>query len=73
MEDFLEVWREHRYKNDPEDALVGDECEIRIVGDQVHLYPLEDEQWGDIEDVWIPLADVEEMFAAYAAWAFGGS
>lgn len=73
MEDFLEVWREHKYKNDPDDALVGDHCEIHIVGDRVHLYPLYDEQWGDVEDVWIPLADVEEMFREYAAWAFGGS
>ena len=73
MEDFLEVWREHKYRNDPEDALVGDQCSVHFVGDRVHLYPLYDEQWGDLEDAWIPLADVEEMFAAYAAWAFGGA
>ncbi len=73
MEDFLEVWREYKYQNDPEEALVGNHCEIHFVGDLVHLYPLYDEQWGDTEDVWIPLADVEDMFTAYAAWAFGGS
>ena len=73
MEDFLEVWREYKYKNNPEDALVGNHCEIHIVGDQVHLYPLYDDEWGDIEDVWIPLDEVEEMFREYGAWAFGGS
>lgn len=73
MEDFLEVWREHKYRDDPEEALDGNHCEIHVVGDRVHLYALYDEQWGDLEDVWIPLAEVEDMFAAYAAWAFGGS
>lgn len=73
MEDFLEVWREYKFKNDPEEALVGNHCEIHFVGDLVHLYPLYEEEWGDVEDAWIPLADAEDMFAAYAAWAFGSA
>lgn len=73
MADYLEIWREHKYKDDPGDALVGDNCSVHFVGDRIHLYPLYDEQWGDIEDVWILLDEVEEMFREYAAWAFGGS
>ena len=73
MEDFLEVWREYRYKNDPGEALVGNHCSIHFVGDRIHVYALYDEQWDGIEDVWLPLDEVEEMFSAYAAWAFGGS
>ncbi len=72
MEDFLEVWREYRFKlANTEEPLVGNHCEINIVGDRVHLYPLYEGEWEEIEDAWVPIADVEDMFAAYAAWAYG--
>ncbi|MGH7910157.1 MAG: hypothetical protein ACREQM_22410 [Candidatus Dormibacteraceae bacterium] len=71
MEDFLDLWREWRFVDDPEKSLTGNYCEIHIVGDTVHVYALYDEQWGEIEDAWFSLAEVEEMFSAYQEWAWG--
>jgi hypothetical protein len=72
MEDFLEAWRDHKRRKHPDPALIGRHCEIHIAGHVVHVAPLRKGQWRSASEAWIPLVAVEEMFAAYAAWAFGG-
>ena len=73
MEDFLETWRDHKRKREPRQLLVGSHCAIRIAGQVARVYPLRGERWRDASEAWLPLVSVEEMFAAYAAWAFGGA
>ncbi|MGH7912238.1 MAG: hypothetical protein ACREQM_22560 [Candidatus Dormibacteraceae bacterium] len=64
---YLQEWSQLLAKHDPEAALAANVCEVHVVGDSVHLYPLFD-QWDDVSDVWVPLADVQEMFSQYLAW-----
>jgi hypothetical protein len=73
MEDFLEAWRDHKRRKNPDQALTGSHCEIHVAGHVVHLAPLREGQWRDASEAWLPLVAVEEMFAAYAASEFGGS
>ncbi len=73
MEDFLEAWRDHKRRKDPDAALIGRHCEIHVTGAVVRVSPRRKRQWRDASEAWIPVVAVEEMFAAYAAWAFGGS
>ncbi|MFZ0216965.1 MAG: hypothetical protein WAM30_13625 [Candidatus Dormiibacterota bacterium] len=64
---FAEAWDDLKGKHDPAADLVGTAAAYQIEGDRVHFFANYD-QWDGGDEVWIPLALVEEMIDQYLGW-----
>ncbi|MFZ0215046.1 MAG: hypothetical protein WAM30_03800, partial [Candidatus Dormiibacterota bacterium] len=64
---FVEAWDDLKAKHDPAADLVGTAAAYQIEGDRVHFFANND-QWDGGDEVWIPLALVEEMIDQYLGW-----
>ena len=62
---YADEWRD--FMQQPGDDFVGTSVSFTLDGDQVRLHPLYD-QWGDRDEVVVPVALVQELLDQYRAW-----